>query len=608
MANGTQPLDLLAGTQFRPFTNGAAPATDPAQAGQQQLPVPEPVPEPAPTARRRAVLDFKERPFEAISLILGEISRGLEGKPSGVPALLKARDEQKALQVRQQEAGLKASKFFIDTILKEFADPGQQRVIAKQMERMHPGVPFQQYVDNPKEAARIIETLLSIDSRLTISKSLRERREIADNPDERQKFQDQSNDLNIDDAVAIIAEGMKTLEKNTTPEEQLDITKAFRDGVTPSHIPKLAEAFGLTPPQQAALQSAEHQAGAFAELDKLIPDINFVSGDVLEAEAGRKSLDRIAGEAEAQARGTATGKPDEPKKFKPFFNPRTGEIAGAREASEEAQRLVEDGFVPGRPPSGTVFTVDKDGNVTFTQGPDAGGKAVERATATAKVKLRNELIAKKSDVLKLTSRAFQLATQVREGGAGTISISGFASRFGEGLKEQAKSLADKAGFDFGNLDRFDFSAFGSDAVKSSLIKSNIGALAYMISNAQNERVTDADFQNAVDQLGAQTGDPESFVATTLQVVQNAHRDLEIDFQTQLDEPSNILKDMESLGLKFSDFSIPPENFIAPGTQGAAQGLSALSTDELMEKLKTATGEEIDRILAEAKRRQAAGNR
>lgn len=293
------------------------------------------------------------------------------------------------------------------------------------------------------------------------------------------------------------------------------------------------------------------------------------------------------------------------KNFRPFYRPKPGggfEIKGARGGSERAQQFVDEGFVPGTPPRGTALSVDDEGNVTFLEGPGAAEGVAGRTQARERVKIVNELTEQKATTLQLISRAQRLAQQVREGGAGVISVSAFASRLGESVREQAISLSEKGGFDLGDLGRFDFSAFGSDAVKSAKLRSNVAALAYMVARSQNQRVTDADFQNAINQIGGGTGDPESFIATLNEVVQNAISDTDISFRTRLGQPSNITSDLEALGVD-PDIAVPPESF-TPAVQGQAGDLKAMSAEELIGLVESTDDVDLlDRVLAEIERRR-----
>lgn len=484
---------------FRPFTNGAAPATDPTLAGQQQLPGPQP-------AQRKPLINFKENPLSAIGFLLQETARGIEGKPSGVPALKAANAKREALALKRIELGYKTldeMRKFIEAV----DDPELQRKFADTLNKTKAiDLDLNVFVDDPTDAAAKIKAVLDKHPSVFFGMSAREVVDTKNDPQKDKVLQEQSNNRSIGQATTKLVDFVQNIEQRTTPEQKQRIAAAMPDGVvTMSVLTQLADIIGFEPYELAAMRAK--QDTVFPQLSEAT-GIEFKSGGALQKRAEDKPISQIKDEETAKA---------EVKE----------QFAKAQTKVGQIRQDVERGHITKAEGEKLLAKEDEDSggfSITLADGTEirlGGGQAGRRA-----IKIEDRRV----QAIQTVAASVDLISALEAAGDKAIGAVGAVTRLFDTVSRQGKALAEVFGEDL--ADFVDFIPDNSPlANESAAIKSQVVSIVYsLITMKQGTRPSDKDMDNAMKLVAAGSGSSGQMAAAINQVMRDTMRDFAIDFR------------------------------------------------------------------------------
>ncbi len=168
---------------------------------------------------------------------------------------------------------------------------------------------------------------------------------------------------------------------------------------------------------------------------------------------------------------------------------------------------------------------------TLTGGVDDLGLSNTEATKMrdAEVATRS-FMATANDALQLLNENPDINTFVASA-AGTIN----------NLQQEARALARNTGMEFDEslLDPSKHNAtFDELGIRQAQMKSLITSLAYTqaLANNPDGRVSNADLERAIQEVGGSAADPRAFAQTLMDVAQRTDRRFKIDYETRLKKP------------------------------------------------------------------------
>ena len=401
---------------FRPFTNGAAPATAPAQAGQAALPTPAPV-QAGSLFSDDPLVSFKENPLGAIGLILGEIDKGRQGKPSGVPGLAAARQKSQVAQEQLALDKIKVGYAALDQMRKFIEEvpenPDLQRQFADTLNptlaKLIPGLDLKTFVDDPTEAASRIKEIMELHPSSWIGVPPREVVDIRSDPTKLKFLKEQSHDRSIGPATNKLVDFIQNFEERTTPERRAEIQEAISDGVTFTEVSQFSDDIGFEPWELAAVGA--RQDTLFPQLKAQLK-VDFQSAGALQKRAEERTPAEIRQDAEAQARGTTAGTPDK----------------------QSALATLNADLAAGRiTPAQHTAGVEKATSLGFGRTPE---DVAATAAGGAAGRLRVEAAVEAVDIGTQLEQLRGLVTQLNRVGEGATGFRGFIAERGGGILGQ----------------------------------------------------------------------------------------------------------------------------------------------------------------------------
>ena len=223
------------------------------------------------------------------------------------------------------------------------------------------------------------------------------------------------------------------------------------------------------------------------------------------------------------------------------------------------------------------------GEVLTAKGQQSVEAARQKSEITRKQTVKKRLNEQKGTtaaMVRLANRVVEISEAAGDQAASIQSISGAILR---GFNSFTKQIGGIKNAVLSDGSRVDFKAdtylqqldrFQGLASLSAVQKSNLVRLAYMVAKTQNDRVTDADFRNAIDQIGATSGDPVVLKFVLADVARQSVEGINDSVVLELEEESDFRSDLENklkVDTKLLDFDVAQMNLVRGAMEAIRQG-------------------------------------